>query len=545
MASRRPPRLVLRFALFAALALVLAVLAGLLFARAQANERAQQRVLDAANAIATRLGHDDLARTAFTWPPLAGARDQRAFLDDVLELELLGTDVRRVTLFSPNGRVTYSSDRSLVGKVAQDGGKVQRALGHATAGGTSYIGDERVIESYVPVHWALAPATPRGVLAVARDYGPVAAEVRQDFLVQAGAITLALLVLYLALLPIMRRVTRSLRASEASFRALMEQSSDGIVVFDAEGTVLQANHAFSDLTGRRHAELPETPLHAVFVPDDVAQTPLRLPELLAGETVLQERRLLRADGSEALVEVHASLLEDGRIQASVRDLTERRRVERELREAQKAEALGKLAAGAADDFGAVLAQVAAALADGDVQETLAATKRGARLVRQLHSFAERPVSSPEVMDLNSLLEGALHRLRRHLGGAIELHLAPGEQLHPVRADPEQIEQVVLDLALSARDSMPRGGSLTIATGNVDFARRGNGRSQGAHGEFAMLSFSDTAEAADTSERFGLGLATALVVVQQSGGTIGVETTPGAGTTVRVYLPRAAGIATPV
>jgi PAS domain S-box-containing protein len=536
---------VLRFALFAALALVLAVVSGALLARAHANDRAQQRVLDAANAIAYRLGHDDLARTAFRWPPLQGAADQRMFLDDILELELLGADVRRVTLFSPTGRITYSSDRKLVGGVAPDPGKVQRALRHATSGGTSQIGADRAIESYVPVHWALDPERPRGVLAVARDYGPVASEIRQDFLVQAGGITLALLVLYLALLPIMRRVTRSLRQSERDYRTLIEQSSDGILVFDENGALLQVNHAFCDLTGYRGPELAGVELSTLFVADDLEQTPFRLAEIVAGETVLQERRLRRKDGEELLVELHGSRLEDGRLQAGVRDLTERRRVERELREAQKAEALGKLAAGAADDFGAVLARVAGALADGDVGETLAATERGARLVRQLQAFAERPATSPELIDLNSLLEGALHRLRRQVGGTIDLRVSPSETLYAVRADRDQIEQVVLDLALSARDSMPRGGSLTISTANVDFARRGDGREHGASGQFAMLCFTDTAGGGDRGERMGLGLATVFAIVQESGGTIGVETKPDTGTTVRVYLPRAADVATAV
>lgn len=540
--QRQPPRLVLRYALFAGFALVVAVASGVLLARQNANARAQDRVLEAANAIAVRLGQDDLSRTAFRWPPLRGDDDQRVFLDDVLELELLGSDVRRVTLFSPDGHITYSSDSRLVGGTAPDLDKVRRALRHATVAGTSQIGDTKVVESYVPVHWALEPTSPRGVLAVARDYAPVADELRSDFLVQAGAITLALLLLYFALLPLMRRVTRSLRQSEADYRALMEQSSDGILVFDEHGSLLQVNKTLCELTGYDADELTTMKLDDLFDPDDLADVPLRIDELLSGATVLQERDVRRRNGSVFAAELNGSMLEDGRLQASLRDLTERKRVEQQLRNAQKAEALGRMASGVADDFGNVLTRVADALARDDIGEALAATGRGTSLVRQLQAYAQKPAPSLELLDLNEMLGDASARLQQELGSKVELHLEPGDGLHAVRADAVQIEQVIFDLALNARESMPGGGTLTITTGNVDFSRRANGRSADGttveDGHFAMLAVSDTATVAEGGERMGLGLATVFAIVQQSGGTIGVESKPGTGTTVRVYLPRA-------
>jgi hypothetical protein len=540
--QRQPPRLVLRYALFAGIALVVAVASGLLLARQNANARAEHRVLDAANAVADRLGHDDLSRTVFQWPPLRGDEDERPFLADILELELLGSDVRRVTLFSPDGHITYSSDRKLVGTLAPDQDKVRQALRHATVAGTTQIGETKVVESYVPVHWAIAPKSPRGVLAVARDYGPVADELRSDFLVQAGAITLALLLLYFALLPIMRRITRSLRQSEANYRALMDESSDGILVFDEHGALLQMNKKLCELTGYSAAELATMKLEDLFDPDDLEELPLRVGELLAGRTVLQERDVRRRDGTVFVAELHGSMLEDGRLQASFRDRTERRHIEQQLRDAHRAEALGRMASGVADDFGVVLARVADALAREDLDEAIAATGRGTSLVRQLQAFAEKPAPSAELLDLNDLLTRAAVRLQQELGSRVELRLQPGDGLHAVRADPVQIEQVMLDLALNARESMPGGGTLTIATANVDFSRRKNGRSADGSaaedGHFAMLAVSDTAAVAEGGELMGLGLATVFAIVQQSGGTIGVESKPGTGTTVRVYLPRA-------
>ena len=259
-----------------------------------------------------------------------------------------------------------------------------------------------------------------------------------------------------------------------------------------------------------------------------------------------------------------------------REMAERRRTEQalrqseeQLRQAQKLEAIGRLAGGIAHDFNNLLTammghthlarQSATPAANGHLDQVQAAADRAATLTRQLLAFSRQQVLEPRLLDLNSVIVGVDGLLRRLIGEDVDLLTAPTEDLGVVKADPGQIEQVIMNLAVNARDAMPRGGALTIETGNVefdaDFARTRVGLQPGA---YVMLAVSDTGVGmtAEVKARMfepffttkemgkgtGLGLSMVHGIVSQSGGHIEVYSEPGHGTTVKVYLPRVAGAA---
>ena len=566
--SRRaaPPRLVLRFALYAGAALALAGVASIWAGKALATQRAEREVLESAQFLAERLAADDLARVALAGPATGDARAQ---LDDLFGREALGPEAQRVSVVDREGRVTYSTDHSLIGTTTPDPGKVGSALAGRPVHGVSEADGRTVLESYVAAHWLLAdPTWPAGVLAVERDYAPIAAQIRGDVQRQAAGIGLALLLLYVSLFPILRRVTRTLAernrelaVSEAQYRALTEQASDAILVTDGDGVVLEANEQACTLLLRPERELVGCPFADLVPPEELEERPLRLGELAEGATILHERRLLRPDGTTVLGELHARMLDDGRILASLRDVTERRRAEEALRRAERAEAAERLAASIAQDFDSLLVGVvgssdvlAAHILEGDplrrhVDAVSDAAARAAELVDQLKAFGRREVQRPRVVEPAELLRGLRPDLARVAGGAVLVELEIDDDLGLVEVDPARLRQLVLGLAVNARESMPSGGRLTVRAANVRFDRRDARRAgdeQVDVGEYVMLSVADTGSASGQSdERLGFGLAALVGMVKRTGGTMGVETDPAHGTTVRVYLPRVAVPASPL
>ena len=250
------------------------------------------------------------------------------------------------------------------------------------------------------------------------------------------------------------------------------------------------------------------------------------------------------------------------------DVTDRKRLLDQLRQSQKMQAVGELAGGIAHDFNNLLMVVkghAEILIDRlgnssplrhSIEQMQKATERAAALTRQLLAFSRKQVLQPRVLELNEVVAGMIQMFSRVIGENIELAFLPGAKLWRVKADPSQMEQVLLNLVVNARDAMPEGGRLTIETSNVEFDRTYAGQHANMDpGPYAMLIVSDTGcgmDAATQARIFepffttkgqgkgtGLGLATVYGVVKQSGGFIWVYSEVGHGTTFKIYLPRAA------
>ena len=363
------------------------------------------------------------------------------------------------------------------------------------------------------------------------------------------------------------RARRALRESEERFRALVEHSSDLIAILEPDGRVRYASPAQARLLGHAAADFPALVAYDLVHPEDVALARDRLADAAApdgGAGADRPLRIRRRDGTYRSFLVRVS---DLRADAAVcgivvnaRDVTDELRLQERLTQAQKMEALGQLAGGVAHDFNNILAAIASygqllrddlppgSRAAEDAGEIVRAAARGAAVTGQLLAFSRRQALETEVIDLGAIVRDTARMLRPLLPSSIALRL-PAADATPAhaRATRAQVEQIVLNLAVNARDAMPEGGTIDVRVGT-------RVRADGAGGADALLVVADTgvgmspAVRARAFEPFfttkpagrgtGLGLATVYGLVRQFGGTVEVESAEGAGTTFTVVLPLA-------
>jgi PAS domain S-box-containing protein len=371
-----------------------------------------------------------------------------------------------------------------------------------------------------------------------------------------------------------KRLEAALRESEQRFRQLAENIQEVFWLIDvATRRIIYVSPAYETVWGRSCESLYDDPsawLEAIHL-EDREHVERSLERSWGGQTFDETYRIVRPDGAVRFVRARRYPVcdKDGRvfrIAGVAQDITEHHNLEEQFRHAQKMEAVGRLAGGVAHDFNNLLSVilsysrwVAQKLEPGelldDVRQIETAGLRAAELTSQLLAFSRQQVLQPKIIDLNESIGKIDRMLRRVLGEDIELSTISGASVWPVRADPGQIEQILMNLAVNARDAMPQGGRLTIETANTEldeaYTRLHSGTRPGPH---VMLAVSDTGVGMDkatlarifepffttkgTGKGTGLGLSTVFGIVQQSGGSIWVYSEPGRGTTFKIWLPRA-------
>ncbi len=368
------------------------------------------------------------------------------------------------------------------------------------------------------------------------------------------------------------RMAEALRESEEKYRALFGTLPDSIAVLDLKGRVLDGNDFFGippdTVKGKHFREL------GVIPPEFAEHGDALWAALAAGAHIGPvEFRINDLGGTERWLEVYAApVTKDDRpfaIQVISRDISDRKKLQEQLSQSQKMEAVGRLAGGVAHDFNNQLlvilnsaAILSRSLGPGDerlekVDLIRRAAERSVTLTRQLLAFSRKQMIEPAVLDLNRVLVDLRPTLERVVGDAVTVIYSLDEGLGWVNLDPAQVEQVLINLAANARDAMAAGGTLTVATANLSLAQphAAAGVSLAA-GQYVILSVTDSGSGMDarTLERIfepffttkgpgsgtGLGLSTVYGVVKQSGGEIGVGSEPGCGSVFTIYLPRVEG-----
>jgi PAS domain S-box-containing protein len=342
------------------------------------------------------------------------------------------------------------------------------------------------------------------------------------------------------------------------------------MTWDENGNAVDVNDALLRMLGYAREDLDSGRLRwrDLTPPEHVGRTQQARDEIKAsGFCAPFEKEYIRKDGRRVSVLVGGAALVGGQERgvAFILDSTPQKRLEAQLRQSQKMEAVGRLAGGIAHDFNNLLTVIGGrsllALDDipatspirGDLELIQQTVERAAALTHQLLAFSRKQLLQPRALDLNGAVAGIVPLLRRLIGEDIELTIGPGAALRRVKADPAQIEQVIVNLAVNARDAMPRGGRLMIETANVDLPAAFSDLPEGVPGgAYVMLMVADTGVGMDGSvlahlfEPFfttkevgkgtGLGLATVHGIVRQHGGSIRVYSAPGEGTTFKIYLP---------
>ena len=414
----------------------------------------------------------------------------------------------------------------------------------------------------------------------------MAAEVARGQLIAAGiAILVSLGISYGRLLLTHRqheRASDALAESEERFRAVFDGSPVGMALIGVEGTVFACNSSCRKTLGIGETEVFTTALFDQLTHPDSRETDaIRFRQVASGQVdqVRQEKHYILRDGRTVSADLHLRLMrgrqgEPKFVIGMAVDTTEQKHLEAQLLQSQRMETIGRLAGGVAHDFNNLLTVIRGycdlvvdrtsgdPVAQNQLSHIDRATGQATSLTRQLLAFSRRQVLQPKVFDLHALVLDAGSMLQRLLGDNIHLETQAAPDTGSVKADPSQIEQVILNLVINARDAMPDGGTITIETGNVELDGAYVLEHLGARaGRYVMLAVSDTGTGIDQQalahifEPFfttkelgkgtGLGLSMVYGIVKQSGGSIWVYSEKNRGTTFKVYLPRADEPAQPI
>lgn len=371
-----------------------------------------------------------------------------------------------------------------------------------------------------------------------------------------------------------RQMQAALRASELRYRRLFETAKDGILILHANtGCVMDVNPFLIDLLGYSYGEFLGKKLWDIGPFKDIEASRAAFQQLQDQEYIRYDNLPLQTKAGEPIeVEFISNIYKSNGhrvIQCNIRDITDRKRAEKseeQLRRSQKLESLARLAGGTTHEFNnlftMILGYATLMLSELDSRDALIgyvekirkATMRAASLTQQLLAFSRQQVLAPQILDFNLMLAEAWDILPPLLGPVIGVRCIPAPEPAFVRADPSQIHQLIINLATNARDAMPQGGHLTFEVANTELKQEDLREHTGlVPGKFVVLSVTDTGTgmSPDIQSRLfepffstkefgkgsGLGLAAVYGIVQQSGGSISVQSSPGEGTTLRISLPR--------
>jgi two-component system cell cycle sensor histidine kinase/response regulator CckA len=376
------------------------------------------------------------------------------------------------------------------------------------------------------------------------------------------------------------RIQQQLELSEERFRAVFEGSAIGVALMDPDGVLLEVNPALLGLLELEGDRPRGASLMDHIHPEDAQEVRQLFAQVLARERVHAhlEHQLITASGQSTWGRTTLSTTRvPGRehpfLVAMIEDLNEYRQLQQQVQQSQKVEAVGMLASGVAHDFNNILAAILGhaemtLLASDEedarteaLRQIVANADRGRNLTRQLLAFSRRQVLAPRQVDLGEIVENLKKMLERLLGSSITMESASAEDLWPVKADPGQMEQVVMNLVVNARDAMPEGGRLSVTCSNTSLEEeRAVASGTLEAGDYVRIRVADTGTGMSEEVRArifdpffttkpsgkgtGLGLSTVRGIIEQSRGAIDVESRPGEGTTFLVYLPRSTGPGSP-
>ncbi len=379
-----------------------------------------------------------------------------------------------------------------------------------------------------------------------------------------------------------RRAEAALEEREQHLRTILQTMQEAFYLVDTQGRLLDVNDAYCLMSGYTREELLRMQVQDLECAESAQEVAAHTRQIMCQGRDRFETRHRRKDGQ--VIDVESSVtfqgISGGRFVCFLRDITERKRaeeqrerLEQQLRQAQKMEAIGRLAGGVAHDFNNILMIIQSytemlqdCLADDNplrrnTQEVLKASSRAASLTRQMLAFSRKQILSPVALDLTAVIYETAKMLKRLIGEDIDFQVRSAESLWTVKADSDQMVQVLMNLCVNARDAMPQGGTLTVATGNVTMEEGSLGRQEYVPlGDYVWLSVTDTGigisketqgrifdpffTTKEVGKGTGLGLATVYGIVKQSGGYVWVESELGHGACFTIYLPRVKQAITP-